>query len=278
MEDFVMLHKSIIDDWKFQDEGVLKFWILLLIEETEAVKDKEGVFEINNLTNFSKRARTTRFKAHHILKKMKTKGDIVFSPGWFKVKDNFSIMNKEKNINIGIVRKQTNPPDLQKPARFPSRSVTGNEGAEADFTHKKPHDMPHDNRAPEPMFPSEPEDVEYFEYENGISQEYLQKPARFPSRSVTSNDEAEDDFTYEKPHDSTHDNEPEIKRPRTKDEEERILRRHALRTALKIEVGYLKDDETVNSFFNQLAKEYNGCADKETQLAWYREGKGCKAY
>jgi hypothetical protein len=29
----------------------------------------------------------------------------------------------------------------------------------------------------------------------------------------------------------------------------------------------LKDDETVNSFFNQLAKEYNGCADKETQLA-----------
>ena len=328
MEDFVMLHKSIIDDWKFQDEGVLKFWILLLIEETEAVKDKEGVFEINNLTNFSKRARTTRFKAHHILKKMKTKGDIVFSPGWFKVKDNFSIMNKEKNINIGIVRKQTNPPDLQKPARFPSRSVTGNEGAEADFTHKKPHDMPHDNRAPEPMFPSEPEDVEYFEYENGISQEYLQKPARFPSlsvtgnegaeadfthkkphdmphdnrapepmfpsepedveyfeyengisqeylqkparfpsRSVTSNDEAEDDFTYEKPHDSTHDNEPEIKRPRTKDEEERILRRHALRTALKIEVGYLKDDETVNSFFNQLAKEYNGCADKETQLA-----------
>ena len=56
MEDFVMLHKSIIDDWKFQDEGVLKFWILLLIEETEAVKDKEGVFEIKNLTNFSKKS------------------------------------------------------------------------------------------------------------------------------------------------------------------------------------------------------------------------------
>ncbi len=187
MKDYVVIHKDLIDDWKFKDEGVLKFWILLLFEELETQKNSEGLFEIKNLSRFSKKASTTRFKAHHILRKMQTKGDIVFSPGWFKVKDDFSIMNKEKNINIGIVRKQTNMPDLQKPTRYVSRSKTSNEGSDATSVYRNRHDMPHDNQGPEPIFPTEPEDVEYFEYENGTSQEYLTKPARWPSRSETSN-------------------------------------------------------------------------------------------
>ena len=80
MEDFVMLHKSIKDDWKFQDEGVLKFWILLLIEETEAVKDKDGLFFIQNISQLAKTAGLERRKATRVLKRMEQDKTVTLLP------------------------------------------------------------------------------------------------------------------------------------------------------------------------------------------------------
>jgi AcrR family transcriptional regulator len=84
MEDHIILHKSIIDDWKFKDEGVLKFWILLLVEELEAQKDEDGLFGIRSLTKIAKKVGVTRQTAHRLFKKMETVGDIELLCSYFR--------------------------------------------------------------------------------------------------------------------------------------------------------------------------------------------------
>jgi hypothetical protein len=297
MEDFVMLHKSIKDDWKFQDEGVLKFWILLLIEETEAVKDKDGLFFIQNISQLAKTAGLERRKATRVLKRMEQDKTVTLLPIHHKQNERkFCIVNGNARTKISIKKEAIHEQNAEALAKA-SASFNAKADAmcvtdlkmltEADnmcFQEDKaprhePSLMPRQTPRHEPMFPEEPSDTEYFTWIEEFQCEnasFDAKVGAMSGRDLKSCKET-DDRDYNPAHPpmfppSPSDNsfcvpKQDIKLPRTKEEEERILRRHALRTALKIEVGYLKDDETVNSFFNQLAKEYNGCPDKETQLA-----------
>jgi hypothetical protein len=80
MKDYMIIHKDIVDDWKFKDADALKLWLLLLVEEKDAPKDKLGFFVINNLNQTAKKAGVERGKVVRLLHKMEEDGTLVYSP------------------------------------------------------------------------------------------------------------------------------------------------------------------------------------------------------
>jgi hypothetical protein len=272
MENLVILHKSIIDDWKFKDEGILKFWILLLFEELEDQKDKEGLFEIKNLTQTAKQAGINRQKAMRVLKRMEQDKTITLLPIHYKQNDQkFSsvkdITKTRISINKEVVRghcfghinghsstdvKTSNEGDNytfnDNALVTPSVGISDDSmeswgrNLQAEIMNKSGHCFGHINGHSSVDFKSFGEEDNYdSEKENVVT----------PSVGIS------DSFLGGRNLDMT---------PPPTPEEERSWRRIALRSAIKLEIGYLFRDETVNRFINELLREYDGSPDKETQL------------
>ena len=293
MEDFVMLHKSIIDDWKFQDEGVLKFWILLLIEEKLAPKEKEGLFSIRSLNKITKRADITHQKAHRLLKKMEVRGDIEFLSSYFKGKGQpFGNVNNRTTTRVSIKRKQPSGEFTgAKSGIFPTDLKPNDGELGSCFKEKKAALSSAYSTARETayskIFPWEPGDPEYlerieeFEKENGIENGVFTgvKSGTFLADPRPCNGEVESCFTQEDAEVSpaylpvgeaanlNGDIKPEKTTTHTKEDEDRAYRRIALKMVIREEIGYLVNDETINRFMNELFAEYDGSPEKEIQLA-----------
>ncbi|MGC8604834.1 MAG: hypothetical protein ACP5VS_14285, partial [Desulfomonilaceae bacterium] len=270
MKDHIILHKSIIDDWKFQDGGVLKFWILLLIEELESQKDKEGLFAIRNLTKLNKKASITHQKAHRLLKKMEVRGDLEFLSSYFRGgEQKFWNVNGETTTKISINKNQVvGVFSGEKTGVFLTDTITSDREVKTDSEPQKAAYLAAKKPAYLPVESFTSEEIDWEEVVNKIDGE---KSGVF-STEVKARNEANMECFLEDKADILPDNfsgslKPEIKPPPTKEEEERAARRIALRSVLKEEIGYLFYDETVNGFFNELSEEYDGSPDKDIQLA-----------
>jgi hypothetical protein len=258
MEDHIILHKSIIDDWKFKDEGVLKFWILLLVEELEAQKDEDGLFGIRSLTKIAKKVGVTRQTAHRLFKKMETVGDIELLCSYFRGEKQKSWnMNGETTTKISINRKQFGGQFLthvkshtKAPFNNPKPETSYNF---ADIKSDCSLTCETDNRRND--FETESEQF------NG---QFSTEPKTDPEVNITRFSEEESDNFSDNCFDSP---KPEIQPPPTPEQEKRSWRRVALKWAIRAEVGILSHDESVQRYFNELFREYDGSPDRETQLA-----------
>jgi hypothetical protein len=177
-----------------------------------------------------------------------------------KTKTKISINRSKSNFingsNIGAY-------SGEKTGVFLKNPKLNTEGAILNFKEQKPAHFPAVTSA---HIQATKPDFEEIDWEEVVENKSGQFTGQF-STDIEANNEANMEFFLEDKSDNIPGSlKPEKTNPHTK-EEERALRRYALRSALKEEIGYLFYDETINGFFNELSKEYDGSPDKEIQLA-----------
>lgn len=276
LSDFIVIPKNIVDDWKFNEGQILKFWVLLLIEDLESEKDKDGLFEIRNLCGVAKRAGINRQKAHRLLKKMEQKGDLEWLPSYWKGGEPKSWnQSEEKSTKIRINKPAPNGHDAGQ--------SSGHKTGHSLIDTKAWNEGDNINLAPEKSviqagikpvikkggFENNYEndcDGNYEDTETGRASVFDPTPSymeelvrRSKQRVIEMEDEK---YRTERPSPRT---------PPTLEEENITLRRAFLRRAIEAELQHTLHHTAFLKTFKLLINKYNGENNKDAQLSIRRE-------
>jgi hypothetical protein len=260
--DFITIPKSIINDWKFKDEAVFKFWFLLLVEETESQKDEAGLFPVKSLSKLAQKAGINRHKATRLLKQMESTGDLELLSSYYRGKEKkFWNMNNETTTKICITKNITL---AQFCEQFSTDIKTSTKAVKAD---------PGPDRVSNSaiMFPEEPDDFKYLR-DDGDSRnesehfdEQFSNDIKSPDRDLETESEAKNVSNFVSNFETTK------KAPMTPDQEERIIRRSMFLLAMNKELQHTLHDATFHAEFNRIVKQYDGSDSESIQLAVRQE-------